>query len=137
MVFLPASFLPICMPHVRTQNAGSLAVRFQSSLPACVPAWMRAVCGELSWVVCIIGCCAVLCCAVLVYAQVRPGLMREQRSVVHIKKCRYLENSGCVGMCMNMCKVGADRHSHMLQFGCLRKQAAAMVTPCLGCCKAS
>jgi hypothetical protein len=32
--------------------------------------------------------------------------MREQRSVVHIKKCRYLENSGCVGMCINMCKVG-------------------------------
>jgi hypothetical protein len=37
--------------------------------------------------------------------QVRPGLMREQRSVVHIKKCRYLESSGCVGMCVNMCKV--------------------------------
>lgn len=41
-----------------------------------------------------------------VHLQVRPGLMREQRSVVHIKKCRYLENSGCVGMCVNMCKVG-------------------------------
>lgn len=35
----------------------------------------------------------------------RPGLLREQRSVVHIKKCRYLESSGCVGMCINMCKV--------------------------------
>lgn len=40
--------------------------------------------------------------------QVRPGLKREQRSVVHIKKCRYLENSGCVGMCINMCKVGGS-----------------------------
>ncbi|XP_010267423.1 PREDICTED: beta-carotene isomerase D27, chloroplastic [Nelumbo nucifera] len=29
----------------------------------------------------------------------------KQRSGVHIKKCRYLENSGCVGMCVNMCKV--------------------------------
>lgn len=28
----------------------------------------------------------------------------KQRSGVHIKKCRYLENSGCVGMCVNMCK---------------------------------
>eukprot|EP00262_Sarcandra_glabra_P018585 TRINITY_DN6721_c0_g1_i4.p1 TRINITY_DN6721_c0_g1~~TRINITY_DN6721_c0_g1_i4.p1 ORF type:complete len:252 (+),score=24.75 TRINITY_DN6721_c0_g1_i4:304-1059(+) len=29
----------------------------------------------------------------------------KQRSGVHIKKCRYLENSGCVGMCVNMCKL--------------------------------
>ncbi|GMP96808.1 hypothetical protein CsSME_00045294 [Camellia sinensis var. sinensis] len=29
----------------------------------------------------------------------------KQRSGVHIKKCRYLENSGCVGMCVNMCKI--------------------------------
>ncbi|KAG2451712.1 hypothetical protein HYH02_003492 [Chlamydomonas schloesseri] len=33
------------------------------------------------------------------------GEKRRQRSVVHIKKCRYLEASGCVGMCVNMCKV--------------------------------
>ncbi|GFR45906.1 hypothetical protein Agub_g7362 [Astrephomene gubernaculifera] len=33
------------------------------------------------------------------------GETRRQRSVVHIKKCRYLEASGCVGMCVNMCKV--------------------------------
>lgn len=37
--------------------------------------------------------------------EVAPGVMREQRSVVHIKKCRYLESSGCVGLCTNMCKV--------------------------------
>jgi hypothetical protein len=29
----------------------------------------------------------------------------KQRSGVLIKKCRYLENSGCVGMCVNMCKI--------------------------------
>jgi Beta-carotene isomerase D27-like, C-terminal len=37
--------------------------------------------------------------------QVAPGVVRRQRSVVHIKKCRYLEASGCVGLCTNMCKV--------------------------------
>lgn len=29
----------------------------------------------------------------------------KQMSGVLIKKCRYLENSGCVGMCVNMCKI--------------------------------
>ncbi|ERN08265.1 beta-carotene isomerase D27, chloroplastic isoform X1 [Amborella trichopoda] len=29
----------------------------------------------------------------------------KQKSGVHITKCRYLENSGCVGMCVNMCKI--------------------------------
>ncbi|CAA2979021.1 Hypothetical predicted protein [Olea europaea subsp. europaea] len=29
----------------------------------------------------------------------------KQKSGVLIKKCRYLENSGCVGMCINMCKI--------------------------------
>ncbi|GAV88897.1 DUF4033 domain-containing protein [Cephalotus follicularis] len=29
----------------------------------------------------------------------------KQMSGVHIKKCRYLESSGCVGMCVNMCKI--------------------------------
>eukprot|EP00879_Flechtneria_rotunda_P016571 GHRR01017340.1.p2 GENE.GHRR01017340.1~~GHRR01017340.1.p2 ORF type:complete len:153 (+),score=25.27 GHRR01017340.1:1281-1739(+) len=37
--------------------------------------------------------------------EVAPGVKRQQRSVVHIKKCRYLESSGCVGLCVNMCKV--------------------------------
>ncbi|EPS62650.1 hypothetical protein M569_12140, partial [Genlisea aurea] len=29
----------------------------------------------------------------------------KQKSGVLIKKCRYLETSGCVGMCVNMCKI--------------------------------
>jgi hypothetical protein len=33
------------------------------------------------------------------------GQLRQQNSSVHIKKCRYLEHSGCVGMCINMCKL--------------------------------
>lgn len=34
------------------------------------------------------------------------GRQEQWRSKVQIKKCRYLEQSGCVGMCVNMCKVG-------------------------------
>ena len=37
------------------------------------------------------------------------GKQETWRSGVHIKKCRYLENSGCVGMCTNMCKIPTQR----------------------------
>ncbi|KAM1357031.1 hypothetical protein ACFX13_031800 [Malus domestica] len=30
---------------------------------------------------------------------------RKEKNVVYIKKCRFLEESNCVGMCLNMCKV--------------------------------
>lgn len=33
------------------------------------------------------------------------GQIRQQKSGVYIEKCRYLENSRCVGMCINMCKL--------------------------------
>lgn len=33
------------------------------------------------------------------------GTVRNQYSGVYIQKCRYLEQSGCVGMCINMCKL--------------------------------
>ncbi len=33
------------------------------------------------------------------------GETRRQKSDVHIKKCRYLEESGCVGLCVNLCKL--------------------------------
>jgi Beta-carotene isomerase D27-like, C-terminal len=35
----------------------------------------------------------------------RDRQVRTQKSGVHMKKCRYLEQSGCVGMCINMCKL--------------------------------
>ncbi|MGB7249677.1 MAG: DUF4033 domain-containing protein [Phormidesmis sp.] len=40
-------------------------------------------------------------------AEVRgtDGELRSQHSAVHIEKCRYLEDSQCVGMCVNMCKL--------------------------------
>ena len=34
---------------------------------------------------------------------------RRQKSGVHIKKCRYLDESRCVGMCVNMCKLPTQR----------------------------
>ena len=33
----------------------------------------------------------------------------QQNSGVKIKKCRYLEESGCVGMCINMCKLPTQK----------------------------
>lgn len=33
------------------------------------------------------------------------GTTRRQKSDVHIQKCRYLEESGCVGLCVNLCKL--------------------------------
>ena len=35
--------------------------------------------------------------------------VRQQNSAVKIKKCRYLEESGCVGMCINMCKLPTQK----------------------------
>ena len=32
------------------------------------------------------------------------GSVVQQKSGVHIEKCRYLDQSRCVGMCINMCK---------------------------------
>lgn len=37
------------------------------------------------------------------------GQVQPQRSGVHIKKCRYLDESRCVGMCVNMCKLPTQR----------------------------
>ena len=37
------------------------------------------------------------------------GTVRLQPSTVHIKKCRYLEESGCVGLCVNICKVPTQK----------------------------
>ena len=37
------------------------------------------------------------------------GATEVWKSGVKITKCRYLENSGCVGMCVNMCKIPTQR----------------------------
>nr|QSV51892.1 DWARF27-like protein [Vector pRS425_DbD27] len=36
--------------------------------------------------------------------KISPTEVRSQNSIVKIKKCRYLEASGCVGACNNFCK---------------------------------
>ncbi|CAH9111639.1 unnamed protein product [Cuscuta epithymum] len=33
------------------------------------------------------------------------GEEKREKNVVHIKKCRFLEESNCVGMCTNLCKI--------------------------------
>lgn len=35
----------------------------------------------------------------------KDNKLHSQKSCLHIRKCRYLEASGCVGMCINMCKL--------------------------------
>ncbi|MGF1566490.1 MAG: DUF4033 domain-containing protein [Nodosilinea sp.] len=37
------------------------------------------------------------------------GRVRRQASGVHIKKCRYLDESRCVGLCVNLCKLPTQR----------------------------
>ncbi len=37
------------------------------------------------------------------------GTVRSQPSAVQIEKCRYLADSGCVGMCVNLCKVPTQK----------------------------
>jgi hypothetical protein len=37
------------------------------------------------------------------------GQTRTQNSGVHIQKCRYLEESRCVGLCVNLCKMPTQR----------------------------
>jgi hypothetical protein len=44
------------------------------------------------------------------------GEKQVWKSGVKIKKCRYLENSGCVGMCTNMCKIPTQKF-FLEQFG--------------------
>ncbi|KAL3517626.1 hypothetical protein ACH5RR_020215 [Cinchona calisaya] len=33
---------------------------------------------------------------------------RKENNVVHIKKCRFLEGTNCVGMCTNLCKMSSQ-----------------------------
>ena len=45
------------------------------------------------------------CEVVVAKIELADGTVRSQPSGVQIEKCRYLADSGCVGMCVNMCKV--------------------------------
>jgi hypothetical protein len=49
------------------------------------------------------------CQVTTVEVPAKDGKTRFQRSGVQIEKCRYLEESRCVGMCINMCKLPTQR----------------------------
>ncbi|CAA6658608.1 unnamed protein product [Spirodela intermedia] len=35
---------------------------------------------------------------------------RKEKNVVHIQKCRFLEGTNCVGMCLNLCKIPSQTY---------------------------
>ncbi|XP_071717479.1 beta-carotene isomerase D27, chloroplastic-like [Rutidosis leptorrhynchoides] len=37
---------------------------------------------------------------------------KKERNVVHITKCRFLEESNCIGMCTNLCKMPTQEFIH-------------------------
>ncbi len=45
------------------------------------------------------------CDVAVAEVELPDGTVRSQSSAVQIKKCRYLVESGCVGTCVNLCKV--------------------------------
>ena len=56
---------------------------------------------------------------------------RVQSSVVKIKKCRYLEATGCVAICTNLCK-SATQDFFKQEAGAL-SQVESKALPCLRC----
>jgi hypothetical protein len=95
------------------QQQALVAVVLKSLVPAPV-LWVirhlfsptRLVCELNAWFASrlfewLVGPCEV----VAVEVPGENGELRLQKSGVHIKKCRYLEESRCVGMCVNMCKL--------------------------------
>ena len=95
------------------QQQALVAIVLQSLMPAPVLWGIRTFFSPTQWV-CewnawfatqlfewLVGPCDVTA----VDIKLADGSVRTQTSNVHIKKCRYLEQSSCVGLCVNMCKV--------------------------------
>jgi Beta-carotene isomerase D27-like, C-terminal len=103
------------------QQQATVAVVLQSLVPG--PAlWVirtvtrptQLVCELNAWFatqlfVWLVGPCEVRSVEVPRYPDQSNGPLRAQNSGVHIQKCRYLEQSGCVGMCINMCKLPTQK----------------------------
>jgi hypothetical protein len=95
------------------QQQDIVAVVLRSLVPAPVLKLIRTffsptkwVCESNAWFATVLFEWLVGPCEVRAIEVIDPkGETRLQRSGVHIKKCRYLEQSGCVGMCINMCKI--------------------------------
>jgi hypothetical protein len=94
-----------------------VAVVLQSLVPAPVLAAIRKffsptqlVCELNAWFATILFEWLVGPCQVVeVEVRGEDGQLRPQKSGVHIQKCRYLDESGCVGMCINMCKLPTQK----------------------------
>ncbi len=95
------------------QQQETVSVVLQSLVPAPVLYLIRTlfsptklVCELNAWFAVVLFEWLVGPCEVrTVEVPTRTGTMRSQKSGVHIQKCRYLESSRCVGMCINMCKL--------------------------------
>jgi hypothetical protein len=95
------------------QQQAIVAIVLQSLVPAPVLWGIRTlfsptqlVCELNAWFATLLFDWLVGPCEVTeVEVKTADGTARMQKSGVHIQKCRYLEQSGCVGMCINMCKL--------------------------------
>lgn len=110
-------FVDLSKQIVQGRNAQQQQVIVAQVLQSLVPApvlWAirtffaptRLVCVLNAWFAAkmfewLVGPCEV----VEVKIDLADGTVRSQPSGVQIEKCRYLADSGCVGMCVNMCKV--------------------------------
>lgn len=109
-------FVELSMQIMRGRSAAEqqqlVAVVLQSLVPAQV-LWLirhlfsptRLVCELNAWFATVLFEWLVGPCRVTeVEVPDETGQTRKQNSGVHIEKCRYLEQSRCVGLCVNLCK---------------------------------
>ncbi|MEO0541722.1 MAG: DUF4033 domain-containing protein [Cyanobacteria bacterium P01_A01_bin.105] len=100
-------------PH---QQQALVAVVLQSLVPAQV-LWLirqlfsptQLVCELNAWFAAQLFEWLVGPCDVVTVDVPQGEAVRQQRSGVHIQKCRYLEQSQCVGLCVNVCKLPTQR----------------------------
>ncbi len=110
-------FVELSEQIMRGRNAeeqqASVAIVLKSLVPAPV-LWLirnlfsptQLVCELNAWFATLLFEWLVGPCEVTtVEVPTRDGNVRLQKSNVHIERCRYLEQSRCVGMCINMCKL--------------------------------
>lgn len=105
--------LQIMQGRSAQEQQALVAVVLQSLVPAQV-LWLirklcsptRLVCELNAWFATVLFEWLVGPCQVAEVEIVdQNGLIHRQKSGVHIEKCRYLEQSHCVGLCVNLCKM--------------------------------
>ena len=95
------------------QQQAIVAIVLRSLVPAPVLALIRTcfdptplVCELNAWFATLLFQWLVGPCTVRSVEIVTPeGKRQQQNSEVYIQKCRYLEQTRCVGLCTNMCKL--------------------------------